>query len=229
MGRALRIGNPPIEVDLRRSAQARRLSLRVSRLDGKVTLTVPPRAPERQALDFLTEREDWLREHLRDIKPAIIVGPGTTLLIEGRQIAVLADDVRRMTLTDDSLLLPPGAGGPAVMAFLKTRARDRLAQASDRYAALIGRRYNKLTLRDTRSRWGSCTSTGGLMYSWRLIMAPPAVLNYVAAHEVAHLEQMNHSSAFWEIVARLDPDYARHRQWLRDNGDRLHAVRFGAS
>ncbi|MCB5200286.1 M48 family metallopeptidase [Loktanella sp. TSTF-M6] len=228
MGRALRIGNPPIEVDLRRSARARRLSLRVSRLDGKVTLTMPPRAPERQALDFLTEREDWLRGHLDDIRPAVTAGPGVALPYMGRDIMVRVADVRRVTVNDGALLLPPGAGAPAIRAYLKARARDRLASASDHYAGLIGRNYTKLTLRDTRSRWGSCTSTGGLMYSWRLIMAPPAVLDYVAAHEVAHLEQMNHSDAFWAIVARLDPDYAAHRRWLREHGDRLHAVRFDA-
>ncbi|KQI69031.1 zinc metalloprotease [Loktanella sp. 3ANDIMAR09] len=226
MGRALRIGNPPIEVDLRRSARARRLSLRVSRLDGKVTLTMPPRAPERQAIDFLTEREDWLRGHLDDIRPAVTAGPGKALPYLGRDITVQVADVRSVTVRDDLLLLPPGAGAPAIRAYLKARARDRLAAASDHYAGLIGRSYTKLTLRDTRSRWGSCTSTGGLMYSWRLIMAPPAVLDYVAAHEVAHLEQMNHSDAFWAIVARLDPNFAVHRRWLRDHGDRLHAVRF---
>jgi predicted metal-dependent hydrolase len=117
--------------------------------------------------------------------------------------------------------------GRSIQAFLRTLARDRLAAASDRYAAALGRPYGKITLRDTRSRWGSCTSQGDLMYSWRLIMAPPAVLDYVAAHEVAHLERMDHSPAFWNIVARLCPDHARHRDWLRTEGTALHRVRFG--
>src|SRR5690606_4279045 len=111
-------------------------------------------------------------------------------------------------------------------AFLKTVARDRLATASDRYAVALGRPYGRLTLRDTRSRWGSCSAAGDLMYSWRLVMAPAEVLDYVAAHEVAHLAEMNHSPAFWDVVARLCPDYRRHRTWLRANGGALHRVRF---
>ncbi len=100
-------------------------------------------------------------------------------------------------------LIVPGREDTAaarVQAWLKTRARDRLAAASDHYAAQLGRPYTRLTLRDTRSRWGSCSAQGGLMYSWRLIMAPPDVLDYVAAHEVAHLAEMNHSPAFWAVV-----------------------------
>ena len=226
MGRDLIIGNPPITVDLRRSARARRLSLRVSRLDGKVTLTMPPRAPEREALAFLREREDWLRDHLSDVTPAVPVREGGEVLYRGQPLRIVTGEGRRIRVSDDCLLLPAGAGPASVKAFLRTRARDALVAASDRYAAMIGRRYSRLTLRDTRSRWGSCSSTGALMYSWRLIMAPPDVLDYVAAHEVAHLAQMNHSPDFWAVVAGLMPDYAGRRQWLRDHGDRLHRLRF---
>jgi predicted metal-dependent hydrolase len=135
--------------------------------------------------------------------------------------------VRRLTRVGDVLMLPERAPtGPRVQAYLRAQARDRLAQACNHYATLLGRPYRRLTLRDTRSRWGSCSTQGDLMFSWRLIMAPPAVLDYVAAHEVAHLAEMNHSPAFWAVVARLCPDYAAHRHWLRDHGDTLHRVRF---
>ena len=226
MGRDLIIGNPPITVDLRRSARARRLSLRVSRLDGKVTLTMPPRAPEREALAFLKEREDWLRGHLSDVTPQVPVTAAGEVLFRGQTLRILPDAGRRIRIAEDGLRVPTGAGPASVKAFLKTRARDALVEASDRHAARIGRGYSRLTLRDTRSRWGSCSSQGALMYSWRLIMAPPAVLDYVAAHEVAHLEQMNHGPAFWALVARLVPDYATHRLWLRERGDQLHRFRF---
>ena len=121
----------------------------------------------------------------------------------------------------------PAHDGLRAGAFLKHLARDRLTAASDRYATQIGCRYTRVTLRDTRSRWGSCTADGGLMYSWRLIMAPPEVLDYVAAHEVAHLAEMNHSPAFWAVVARLMPGYAARRRWLKQHGQSLHAHRFG--
>jgi hypothetical protein len=90
----------------------------------------------------------------------------------------------------------------------------------------LGRPYTRITLRDTRSRWGSCASSGALSYSWRLIMAPPEVLDYVAAHEVAHLAEMNHSAAYWAGVARLLPGYEAPRQWLRAHGAGLHRYRF---
>ena len=226
MGRELSIGNPPIAVDLRRSARARRLSLRVSRLDGKVTLTMPPRAPEREALAFLKEREGWLRGHLSDVTPAVPVGHGQEILYRGQPLRIVTGPGRRIVVEDDRLLVPAAAGPASVKAFLRTRARDALVAASDRYAAQVGRRYSRLTLRDTRSRWGSCSSAGALMYSWRLIMAPPEVLDYVAAHEVAHLVEMNHSAAFWAVVAGLMPDYAARRLWLREQGDTLHRLRF---
>ncbi|MGB5557542.1 MAG: M48 family metallopeptidase, partial [Paracoccaceae bacterium] len=126
-------------------------------------------------------------------------------------------------------LLVPGAPEQAaarIRAFLKLAARDRLNVAVDRYADLAGRRVSNITLRDTRSRWGSCTSDGRLMFSWRLIMAPPRVLDYVAAHEVAHLVEMNHSPAYWAVVRRIYPDYEVQRRWLRAHGQKLHAVRF---
>ncbi len=112
------------------------------------------------------------------------------------------------------------------MAFLKLRARDRLAAACDGFAASLGTHYRAIALRDTRSRWGSCTSEGNLMYSWRLVMAPPDVLDYVAAHEVAHRLEMNHSDRFWAHVERVCPDHKSHRRWLREEGTKLHAWRF---
>jgi predicted metal-dependent hydrolase len=137
----------------------------------------------------------------------------------------------RLVRPDGDMLLVPGAPdrvAARIAGFLKQTARDRLAASSDHYANALGRSYTRLTLRDTRSRWGSCTADGGLMYSWRLIMAPPEVLNYVAAHEVAHLAEMNHSDAFWQVVTRLYGDYRAPRRWLREKGGDLHRYRFGA-
>ena len=220
-------GEPPVKVALRRSVRARRLSLRVSRVDGRVTLTLPPRTPLRDGIAFAESRADWLRGHLAQIGGEERATLGGSILYEGRDLRLIAAPVRRPTLTEEGLLLPdtPEKTGAQVGAFLKARARDRLAQASDLYAARLGRGYGKITLRDTRSRWGSCTSAGDLMYSWRLIMAPPAVLDYVAAHEIAHLVQMDHSPAFWALVEGLYPDHAACRRWLRAHGERLHRLR----
>jgi len=120
------------------------------------------------------------------------------------------------------------AVGAQVKGMLKSLARDHLALASDCYAHRVGRPYQGLRLRDTRSRWGSCTSDGYLMYSWRLIMAPPEVLDYVAAHEVAHLVEMNHSKAFWSLVSDIYGDYQEPRNWLRKSGNHLHRYDFNS-
>ena len=222
-------GSPPVDVELRRSTRARRFSLRVSRLDGRVTLSLPQSARETEALKFLASQEGWLRAALARMPTLDAVGIGSVLPVEGRMLTLVSGTGRRPRMEDDSLLLPgdPVRAGVRAAAFLKVMARDRLSAACDLHSAQLGRRFKRLSLRDTRSRWGSCTSDGGLMFSWRLIMAPPAVLDYVAAHEVAHLVQMNHSAAFWAVVQGLCPDYGRHRAWLRGQGQSLHGYRFG--
>ena len=135
---------------------------------------------------------------------------------------------RSARLNGATIECPVARPGPAIEAFLKALARDRLLAASKRYATRLERSFARLTLRDTRSRWGSCSATGNLMYSWRLILAPPDVLDYVAAHEVAHLAHMDHSPAFWGTVEALCPGYAEPRAWLRREGAGLHRYRFRA-
>ncbi|MFQ3183885.1 MAG: putative metal-dependent hydrolase [Alteromonas macleodii] len=228
MGRLILEGNPPVEVQLRRSTQARRLSLRISRLDGRATLTLPHRVPEREGIAFLRDREEWLRMHLDAIEPEVQVLIGGSVLFRGAELSLVAGDVKRARLVDNALVLPddPEKTGKRVAAFLKLQARDVLADASDRYSRALGVSYRRISLRDTRSRWGSCSSAGDLMYSWRLIMAPPEVLDYVAAHEVAHLKHMDHSPRFWAAVELLYPKHKACRTWLRTHGGALHRVRF---
>lgn len=227
MGRHTLEGNPPIDVTLRHSARAKRLSLRISRLDGRVTLTMPQRAPQQEGIAFLRTKEPWLRSHLQEMKPATIAAIGHCIPYRGVFAPIVAGAGKRARVADDQIEVAGGAPvGPQVKALMRHQARDALAAASDRYALQLGQSYTRLSIRDTRSRWGSCSSQGVLMYSWRLIMAPPKVLDYVAAHEVAHLVEMNHQPAFWAVVARLCPDYEIYRRWLREEGDQLHRVIF---
>ena len=221
-------GTPPVEITLRRSARSRRFSLRVSQLDGRVTLSMPQRARDADAMDFARSHEPWLRAALARRPLPSLIRLGDQVPVEGRLLTLTSCPGRSPKIHDDSLLLPgdPARAAARTQAFLKTLARDRLAAASDHYAALLGRKVTRITLRDTRSRWGSCAPDGALMYSWRLIMAPPEVLTYVAAHEVAHLVEMNHSDAFWSVVSRLYPGWQKQRHWLRLNGKHLHAVQF---
>ena len=224
-------GPPPVEVTLRRSARATRFSLRVSRLDGAVTLSLPLRAREQEALAFLQAQEGWLRSALARMPQNAQIGMGTSLPVEGRRLHLAPGTGRSLRVEGEHLLVPgdPAQAGARVQAWLKALARDRLVQASDHYAGRIGRSITRVTLRDTRSRWGSCTAGGAVRYSWRLIMAPPDVLRYVAAHEVAHLVEMNHSDRFWAVVEGLYPGWQTQRAWLRSHGGALHGLRFGTT
>jgi predicted metal-dependent hydrolase len=221
-------GVPPIPVALKRSARARRISLRVSRLDGRVSLTLPMRGSEREALAFLREKEVWLRHQLVIQPPKAALIEGADVLFEGEALKITSGTGRSARIIGDNLMVPgPEAGyGRKIAAFMKARARPRLSAASLFYAQRLGRPVGRITLRDTRSRWGSCSSVGNLNYSWRLIMAPADVLDYVAAHEVAHLQEMNHSQAFWDVVEDLYGPCDTQRKWLRKQGHLLHQYPF---
>jgi len=228
MSQVVLAGNPPVEITLRRSARARRVSLRVSGLDGKVTLSLPTRMKTAEAIAFAEEKADWIRMQLSKHVEAIDVCLGGTVMVQGTEVAIVPGPVRRAQLQGDKLIVPNTSDMAAarVKAFLKLEARRKLTEASNHYAQLVNRSFGKITIRDTRSRWGSCTHAGDLMYSWRLVMAPAEVLEYVAAHEVAHLVELNHSPAYWAVVERIYPGYQEPRQWLRQNGQYLHRFKF---
>lgn len=231
-----------IAVTLRRNARARRISLRVARADGAVTLTLPPGVTLQEALAFAESRAGWLLRTRAALPRPSLATFGARIPVEGRTLLVTAHPIparppvqpparppaqsRAARIEGEALLVPAAHPGPAIEAFLKHLARARLAAACLRHGAVLGRPHRALILRDTRSRWGSCTHDGRLMFSWRLAMAPPDVLDYVAAHEVAHLAHMDHSPDFWRLVERLKPGHAPHRAWLRRHGPELMAWRF---
>ncbi len=219
-------GSPSVTVHLRRSSRARRLSLRVSQLDGKVTLTLPDFTDEGEAAAFAEAKADWIRKHLSRRPEDEIVGVGGLIPVEGRMRRIVEGARRGVMLTDGELIVAANSSGRRIRAFLTELARDRLAAAADHYAARLGRTYSAITLRDTRSRWGSCSDRGRLMFSWRLVMAPPEVLNYVAAHEVAHLKEMHHGPTFWAEVERIYGSCGEERRWLHENAGELHRYRF---
>lgn len=222
-------GAPDVQVSVRRSPRARRISLRVSSLDGRVTLTLPQGTPERVGRAFAEEKARWLQNAVGNIMAPVPVVIGSSLPVAGQVLPVVAGPGRVACLQANAILAPAGREGPAIEALLKATARDRLAIAVQGFSKALGKTPGRLTLRDTRSRWGSCSSEGNLMFSWRLILAPPRVLDYVAAHEVAHLQHMDHSPAFWATVEGLFPDHRCERNWLRRDGAGLHRYRFRSS
>ena len=220
---------PTIGATLRRSRQAKRLSLRISSLDGRITITGPHFVPESTFQDFLDSKAEWILANHKHIE-RIIVDDGASVPVLGKPHVIRITNMRKISVVDDQILVPQHRSsiGAQVKGALKSLARDHLAQASDHYAQRLGHSYQGLRLRDTRSRWGSCSSDGHLMYSWRLVMAPRDVLNYVAAHEVAHLVEMNHSKSFWAVVHDIYGDYEQPRDWLRTSGNQLHRYDFNS-
>lgn len=204
------------------------MSLRISRFKGIVTLSLPISCPIREAKKFIFEKESWICRHLADLPQSVEVAFGGKVLFQGQLLTICRWQGPQVCKTSHKLLVSGTDGMVAarVKAFLKLKAGQRLLEATNRYSIALGKSYGKLTLRDTTSRWGSCSTQGNINYSWRLIMAPPEVLNYVAAHEVAHLVQMNHSPQFWAVVDHLYPAHAIYRAWLKDHGEDLHSYQF---
>lgn len=228
----IHLDDPPCRVRLVHSGRARRFTLRLESCGAGAVLTMPPDVPAAESERFLVRHAGWLRAALARQPKATTVAPGIEIPIAGVPARIVSrPGMRRPPLLENGTLILQGAGaeGPRIAAWLRMRAREALLPAARGYARRLGREVTAIAVRDTRSRWGSCSSRGTLSFSWRLAMAPPAVLDYVAAHEAAHLVEMNHSPRFWSVVESLLPDHARHRSWLRRDGRRLHAFRFSSS
>lgn len=217
-------------VALRRNAQARRYTLRVQAATRAIVLTMPPRGTLRDAKAFVQRNGGWIAARLKHLPQAIPFAHGTQVPVRGAMHRIAHRPGSRGTVwveVRDGERFLCVAGDAAHVArrvrdFLKREARRDLEAASRRYATALGVAVRRVTVRDQTSRWGSCSSTGMLSYSWRLILSPPHVLDYLAAHEVAHLVEMNHSRAFWRIVMRICPDMRVAKDWLDTHGNGLH-------
>lgn len=223
------LDDPPCRVVVIRNKRARRFTLRLDPGGNGAILTVPATARERAWRDFLNQHAGWLSRALARQPDRVTVAHGAEVPIGGVAHRVeLHDGPRRAAVQAERRLILAGKGaeGPRVAAFLRLRARDLIEPAARAYARRVGKRIERISLRDTRSRWGSCSTTGTLSFSWRLAMAPDPVLDYVAAHEAAHLVEMNHSSRYWTIVDGLVPDWKAHREWLKAHGRALHLYDF---
>jgi len=238
-----------IPYTLRRSPRATRLRLTVHPERG-VVVTVPARrgvtAPERQAAAFIAEREPWIRRHLErqaavtarlDDRPSLDDGRMVAYRGEPHRVRVVpaprgvrSSRVSRVGGDDGDELLVERTTRDArptsaiLESWFRDRARPLLEDAAARHAASLGVRYATITIRDTTSRWGSCSRRGALSFSWRLVLAPPAALDAVAAHEVCHLRIFGHGPRFWTLLGTLVPDPLGQRRWLRRHAAELHAA-----
>ena len=223
-------------VRVRRHRQARRYTLRIHSATREVLLTMPPRGNLREARDFAQKHGAWIASRLGRLpEPAPFVH-GIELPLRGVNHRIVHRPGARGTcwveIGDDGERELCVAGEEPHVArrvsdFLKREAKHDLEVASRRAAEQLGVRIKRVSIRDQSSRWGSCSTTGVLSYSWRLILAPAFVLDYLAAHEVAHLIEMNHSRRFWRLVERVCPNVTRAKTWLDAHGTDLH--RYGLS
>jgi predicted metal-dependent hydrolase len=218
-------------VRLRRHRQARRYTLRIDAPTREVVLTMPPRGSVREAKEFAQKHGGWIAARLKRLPEAAPFAHGIEVPLRGEPHRIVHRRGERGTVwteTDGSgQRLLCVAGEPPhvdrrISDFLKREAQRDLDAASRGYAAQIGVSIKRICVRDQSSRWGSCSNTGVLSFSWRLILAPPFVLDYLAAHEVSHLVELNHSPRFWRLVKRLYPQLERAKVWLDANGTDLH-------
>jgi predicted metal-dependent hydrolase len=218
-------------VRLRRHPQARRYTLRIQAATREVVLTMPQRGSVREARVFAQKHGAWVAARLDRLPEAVpfIHGMVVPLRDIPHRIVHRRDDRGTVWTASDPgghrLLCVAGAEPHVerrVGDFFKREAKQDLELASRSYAAKLGLKVKRVSVRDQSSRWGSCSTTGVLSYSWRLVLAPPFVLDYLAAHEVAHLVEMNHSRRFWRVLLGMCPDAQRAKAWLDVHGTGLH-------
>lgn len=234
----LRVDGIPAPVELRRHPSARRLTLRVSHSARAVVLTIPPYTDVREADRFLAKSLDWVRERLEGVPDAVPFSDGAAVPLRGVSHQIVLAGRRRGYPVVESVPAATGqisrlvVSGDAEHAprrlrdWLMGEARRDLDERVAFHCRQLELSARRIVVRDQKSRWGSCSSDGVLSFSWRLIMAPPLVLDYVAAHEVAHLAEMNHGPRFWRLVKKTMPRLDEAKRWLRMSGMGLY--RYGA-
>ncbi|MBX9845880.1 MAG: M48 family metallopeptidase [Xanthobacteraceae bacterium] len=218
-------------VRVRRHRQARRYTLRIHAATREVILTMPPRGSLREAKEFAQKHGGWIAARLDRLPQAVPFADGTMVPLRGVAHRITHRPGVRGTVWVET----SGEGGPCLCVageaphvgrrvndYLHREALRDLDAASRRAADQFGVAIKRISVRDQSSRWGSCSTTGVLSYSWRLILAPPFVLDYLAVHEVAHLIEMNHSPRFWRLVKRVCADAERAKAWLDVHGTDLH-------
>jgi predicted metal-dependent hydrolase len=205
--------------------------LRIHPTDREAILTMPPRGTILEAKEFAQLHGGWIAARLGRLPKAMPFQVGTVVPLRGTPHRIVHRAGERGTVwtetRDSGEKVLCVAGGyefidRRVHDFLKREARRDLQRSAQAHAETLGVRVKRISIRDQSSRWGSCTSAGSLSFSWRLILAPPFVLDYLAAHEVAHLIEMNHSPRFWRVVARICPSVERAKKWLDTCGNDLH-------
>ena len=219
----LAIEGEKVAVHVRFNRRARRMVIRVHPVSGEVTLTAPARTSMAAALAFAAHESQWIARQRGAMPPPIAFAAGSEIPFQGtpHRIALAAAKGPAPVWREGGQILVWGKSEHIrrrLTDFFKREAKKELEAKAMDYARELGVRPSRVTVRDTASRWGSCSTARSLSFSWRLILAPEFVRDYVVAHEVAHLKEMNHGPQFWAYVQSLNGDIKRARKWLRDHG-----------
>lgn len=211
-------GRYKIPLEVRRSSSSRRITLRFNPQTDAMLLTMPSHCRASHAHEFLTSRQDWIREHIGTLPPRIPLTFGTTLEVLGEELTIHSAMQKTRKKKILPILASPGRCEAIAREVLSHMLLKYISPKAKRFAKKIGKEIDTITIRDPHTRWGSCTHDGKLMFSWRLVFAPKFVVDYLVAHEVAHLRYHNHSPRFWQTVEEILPRYREGREWLKDNG-----------
>ena len=226
----LRIDGEAVPVTLKLNPRARRLIVKVHPSTGEVTVVAPSRRSLAHAMEFARKESGWIARRLANVPERVPLGLGRRIPYRGEEHVIRYGDQSQRPVwvereESERIIRVTGRAEHAarrVLDFLKQEARKMLNARALFYAEALGVKPRRITLRDTATRWGSCSSCRSLSFSWRLILAPPFVLDYVVAHEVAHLREMNHGPRFWRLVSELVGNVERPQAWLSEHGVMLH-------
>jgi len=222
----LDIGGREVPLRIRRNPKARRLILRIDTDSDGAIVTLPSRVPLREGVELARARSDWILRRLAELSPRVPFADGARVPYLDQEHVIHYRPGRRGVVWREGREIQvagrPEHTGRRVRDWFKAEARARITGLVAEKTEMLGRGRGRITLRDTRSRWGSCSANGNLSFCWRLIMVPEPVLDYVVAHEVAHLAHRDHGPAFWRAVQGLTRDADAGRAWLRRHGESLH-------
>ena len=212
-----------IAINIRQNPRARRIIIKIRH--GEVELVIPRRGSLKRALKFYESKEIWVHNKLAQQPEKIALKIGATLNVLDQPRKVNYDSMcGKSKITDDFIIIngDPALANQKIKKVISEYLKTELSVIVAEKAKEISRKYQKIIIRDNVTRWGSCSSRGTLSFCWRIAFAPRFVMEYLAAHEVAHLREMNHGKRFWHLVAQIYPNYAVAEQWLKKNGNRLH-------
>ncbi len=216
------------QLSIKPHSRAKRMKLRYDAASESAVVTVPLYSSDKEAKKFAEKHLGWLRKQKQSSASRKFLAHGTIIPFRGKDHAIQHDPTRSPTVQISNAEIRVGGiahGLPKRLEnYFKKKAKQEIEPIAVRMAEETGVTFKRIQIRDTKSRWGSCSTTGTLSFSWRLIMTPPEILEYVVAHEIAHLSEMNHSAAFWRIVDELVPNALSSRRWLRTEGHALMLI-----